>query len=321
MPRVREVFAGRSYIFALLIAVALIIANLIALPALAKPSSWPGQLAAFAPFALVAMASTPAILSGNGGIDISVGPLMITTNVILVTWLLPHSGLDSGWVDIPILLAFGAFVGAVNGFFVAVLRYKSVIATLCTFFVLSGLVLKIAPQPITSSSNWTAPLAGKVGPIPGALFLIVAPLVIWFLLGRTPYLRTLFAVGGNDATTYSAGVDVTRTRLVAYALGGLIAAIGGIALTALVETTQVEAVGDYTLAALAAVALGGTAFTGGHGGLWGSLLGAVSIYLLPTLLVSLHVSATWEQFVYGALLAVGVIVGARFGTKTEAVAA
>lgn len=314
MPDVRELLRTKPFMFALLLAVALLIANLVSQSDFGSPGNWPTELAALAPFALIAMASTPSILSGGGGLDISVGPVMVLINVVLVRWLLPHDGLDTAWAGVPLLLLLGAAVGAVNGLLVAVLRYQPVIATLCMFFVLTGVVLKIAPQTQSAHANWTGDLAEKVGPVPGALLLLAIPAVAWLLLARTAFHRNLYAVGGNDATAFSAGVDVARTRVVAYALGGVFAAIAGIALTALVQATQATSSTAYTLVALAAVALGGTSLAGGRGGLLGSFLGAVCIYLLQTLLGSLHVSSTWLQVVYGGLLILGVIVGARLTT-------
>jgi ribose transport system permease protein len=312
MPDLRELLRTKSFVFALLLAVALLVANIVAEPNFGKPGNWPEELATLAPFAIVAMASTPAILSGGGGLDISVGPVAILSNVILIEWLLPHGATDSAWVAIPLLMLIGAAVGAINGALVAVLRYQPVIATLCAFFVISGVVLKIAPTVAHApSGNWTVQFADKVGPIPGGLLLIAIPLAIWFALSRTAFHRNLYAVGGNDATAFSAGVNVTVTRIIAYVLGGMFAAVGGIALTALVQTTQTTAVTQYTLIALAAVALGGTSFAGGRGGLIASLLGALCIYLLQTLLGAVGVSATWLQVVYGGLLVVGVVVGAR----------
>jgi ribose transport system permease protein len=312
LPDLRELLRTKPFVFALLLAVALLVANILAEPNFGKPGNWPEELSTLAPFAIVAMASTPAILSGGGGLDISIGPIAILTNVVLVFWLLPHDGTDSAWISIPILLAIGAGVGAVNGVLVATLRYQPVIATLCTFFVLSGVVLKIAPDVKNAvSGNWTVHLADKVGPVPGGLILMAIPLVVWFGLSRTAFHRNLYAVGGNDATAFSTGVNVAATRIIAYALGGMFAAVGGIALTALVQTSQTTGVTQYTLIALAAVALGGTSFAGGRGGLIASLLGAICIYLLQTLLGALNVSSTWLQVVYGGLLVVGVVVGAR----------
>jgi len=206
----------------------------------------------------------------------------------------------------------GAAIGAINGVLVAVLRYQPVIATLCSFFVLSGIALKIGATPKNVTGvHWLAELGDKVGPIPGALVLMAIPVVLWLVLSRTSFHRVLYAVGGNDATAFSAGVNVAAVRIAAYSLGGLFAAVAGVALTALVLSTQASAVASYTLVALAAVALGGTPMGGGRGGLLGSILGAVCIYELQTALSALGVSASWNQFVYGGLLVVGVVVGAR----------
>lgn len=309
MPDFPRLLRTRPFMFALLLAIALLLANIVADPTLASPENWPDELAALAPFALVAMASTPSIISGGGGLDISIGPLTVLCNVILVVWLLPN--IDSAWLGLPLLLLIGAGIGAINGFLIAVLRYQPVIATLCTFFVLSGVSLKIAATPHTAApGNWTIDLAGKVGPIPGALLLLAIPVVIWVALSRTTYHRNLYSVGGNDTTAYVSGVKVVATRVIAYAVGGLFAAVAGVALTALVQSTQATAGTQYTLIALAAVALGGTPLGGGRGGLLGSSLGAASIYLMQTLLSALSVPPTWLQIVYGGLLVIGVVVGA-----------
>jgi ribose transport system permease protein len=311
-----EQLRRRPWLFAALLAICLLAANIIAEPTFGKPGNWAVELGTLAPFAIVAMASTPAIVSGGGGLDISIGPIAVLSNVILVCWLLPHSGLDSAWVGIPLLMLIGAFIGAINGFLVAVLRYQSVIATLCTFFVLAGVVAKISPTPKTpAAGNWTVNLADEVlGFLPGALLLMAIPLVIWFVLSRTAFHRNLYAVGGNDASAFSAGVNVTATRVIAYAMGGCFAAVGGIALTALVQSTQSAGFAQYTLIALAAVALGGTSFAGGRGGLVASLLGACCIYLMQTLLGAAGVSSSWLNFVYGAMLVAGVVVGAKLLT-------
>src|SRR5207248_451826 len=162
----RDFLRSRPFGFALLLSLALLVANIVAEPSFGNPSNWPQELASFAPLAIVAMASTPSILSGGGGLDLSVGPLVIFCNVVPI-----HLG-DKVW-----------------------------------FF-------------------------------PGALLTILVPATIWFALSRSAYHRQLYAVGGNQSTAFSAGVDVTKTRIVAYALGGLFAAVGGIALTALVQSSQ-----------------------------------------------------------------------------------
>jgi ribose transport system permease protein len=311
---------ARPYLFALCLCGFLLAVNVVADSSFGDPSNWPQELASLAPFAIVAMASTPAILSGRGGLDVSIGPLATVLSVVLVVWLLPN-GITSAWLCVPILLALGTAVGAINGALVAIGRLQPVIATLCGLFVLSGLAEKIAGVPKVALPNWTGELAHSLGPVPGALVLMAAPVVIWTLLGRTPLLGALYGVGGDDVTCFTAGIDVARVRVFAYALGGLFAAIGAIAITALLQTANASLGLQYTLVALAAVSLGGTPLGGGRGGLFGSFLGASSIYLLQTLLSSLHVSVTWLQVVYGAMLAVGVIVGSQVTRPPSARAA
>jgi ribose transport system permease protein len=307
----RELLRTRPFGFALLLSLVLLAANIIAEPSFGDPSNWPPELASFAPLAIVAMASTPSILSGGGGLDLSVGPLAIFCNVLLVHKFFPH-GLDSGWAAVPLILLIGAAIGAVNGVLVTMLRYQPVIATLCTFFILIGLNVKFGASPRPApAGNWTTDLGDKVWFFPGALITILVPAVVWMLLSRTAYHRQLYAVGGNQSTAFSAGVDVTATRIVAYALGGLFAAIAGIALTALVQSSQAASSAQYTLIALAGVALGGTVLGGGRGGLVGSALGAFAIYLMQTFLSAVNVPPTWNSVVYGGMLVAGVVVGAR----------
>jgi ribose transport system permease protein len=104
---------------------------------------------------------------------------------------------------------------------------------------------------------------------------------------------------------------VPLTRIVAYTTGGVFAAIGGIALTAVVQSSQAESTSYYILVALTAVALGGTSLFGGRGGLRGSFFGAAALYLMQNFLTAVSVSPNWLNVVYGLMLLVGVIAGAR----------
>lgn len=310
MPDLRRFLAAHTAAFAVALAALLAIANVIALPAWAEPDNWAGELAAFAPFALVAMASTPAVLSG--GVDISIGPLATFVNVVVVVWLLPSDVFGGPELAIPAALAVGLLFGLINGVLVAVFRFQSIIATLCLFFILTGACLKLAETPESApTGNWTESLAGSLGPVPGGLLLIALPVALWLLLRATPYHRALYAVGCDDATAFSAGVDVRGTRVIAYGLGGLIAGAAGLALTVLLQSADATLAQQYTLIAFAAVALGGTRVGGGIGGFTGAIAGAAAIYLLQTLLTAIHVPSTWLQVAYGAMLIAGVLLGAR----------
>jgi len=220
---------------------------------------------------------------------------------------------------VPVCLVIGAAVGALNGTLVTVFRFQPVVATLCMNFILTGLATQIEGGSTPQGSTWwTNDLASSFGPIPGGLITLGAVLAIWFALSRTAYLRNLYATGGDDAAAFSAGLDVTRVRILAYTTGGLFAGVGGLALMAVLMEGEAGNATMYTLVALAAVALGGTAFTGKRGSLIGSLLGAACMYLITNVLSAAHVPDTWTNAIYGGLLLVAVIFSAGLAHATQA---
>jgi len=277
---------------------------------------WTEQLGTFAPLAIAAMASTPSIISGGGGFDLSVSPLMTFISCAMVVWLAPHG--MGGAVAVPILLVIGACVGAVNGLVVTQLRVPPIVATLAMYFILIGADLKVVPVPAYLSSTWMSHLSLSVWGIPGGLFTIGFPLLVWSILGLTPYLRTLYAVGSNDASAFSSGVNVNLVRVSAYALGGTFSAVGGIALTGLVRSADSSSAAAYTLVAIASVALGGTSLWGGRGGLVGAIFGAACIYLLASLITDVGVPQTWLQIVYGGVLLVAISLSGLSARKRVA---
>jgi ribose transport system permease protein len=264
------------------------------------------QLAIAAPATIAALASAPSII--GGGFDLSISPLLIFTNCVYVVWLAPH-GLG-GAIAVPLVLGAGLLTGLITGLAITILRVQPVVVTLAMYFGLQGVDLAMAPNPASLGENhrWIYDLAGSVGPVPGALFTIGAPLLIWFLIKYVPFRRLLFAVGSNDATAFSAGVNVTAVRIASYGLGGLFAGIGGLALTALVQSANAATSTQYALPAIAALVLGGTSLAGGRGGLIGVVFGAFSIYLLQNLLANYQVNPAWLQIVYGGILIVAVVI-------------
>jgi ribose transport system permease protein len=292
-----------SFGFAAVLAVAMLVANIATVHGGFGVAD---QLANVAPMAIAAMASAPSIIAG--GFDISISPLILLTNAVYIVWLAPN-GLG-GAVSVPIILGLGLAVGLLNGLLIIVLRVQAIVVTLAMFFSLQGVVLFVAPNPVSlSGSGWIQHLAGSVGPIPGGVFTIGLPLLIWFSLRLVPLGRLLYAVGSNDTTAFSSGVNVNAVRVASYGIGGLFAGIGGLALTGLVNSANASSSTEYTLVAIAAVVLGGTPLVGGRGGLVGPLLGAFSIYLMQNLLATFAINPAYLQIVYGGILIVAVVLG------------
>ena len=307
----------RAWELPALLAVALLIANFIAQHSLLSWSAWPVTFAELATPALLAMASTPAIL--GGGIDISIAPLFTLVSVVIEVMLLGH-GVTSAFVVIPAAVAAGAAVGAVNGVLVNYGRYQAVVATLCMNFILSGFALGYAPSPVSGTAGWLTSLGSTWAGLPGGLILIAVPLLAWWGLSRTPFVKTLLAVGGSETTAYTAGVNVAGVRTLAYTVGGAIAGLAGVAIVAQLHQAEADAgfVTPFILLALAAVALGGTSMTGGRGSLLGALLGAAVIFLIENLLGALGLSSFWSQAVYGATLIVAVVFAALSLSRARA---
>jgi ABC-type sugar transport system ATPase subunit/ribose/xylose/arabinose/galactoside ABC-type transport system permease subunit len=299
----------RAWQLPAVLAVALLIANFAAQHSLLSWSAWPVTFAELATPALLAMASAPAIL--GGGIDISVAPLFTLASVVIEVMLLGH-GIRSAFIVIPVAVAVGALIGLVNGLLVNYGRYQAVVATLCMNFILSGVALAYAPAPVSGTTGWLTSLGATVGGVPGGLILLAVPLLAWWGLNRTPFVRTLLAVGGSETTAYTAGVNVAAVRTLAYTFGGAIAGLAGVAIIAQLHQAEADAgfVTPFILLAIAAVAIGGNSLAGGRGGLAGALLGAAVIFLIENLLSAVGLSSFWSQAVYGATLILAVVFAA-----------
>jgi len=186
-------------------------------------------------------------------------------------------------------------------------------------FILSGFALGYAPSPVSGTVGWLTALGSTWGGVPGGLILIVVPLLCWWGLARTPFVRTLLAAGGSETTAYTAGVNIAAVRTIGYTIGGAIAGLAGVAIVAQLHQAEADTgfVIPFILLALAAVAIGGTSMTGGRGGLLGALLGAVVIFLIENLLGAAGLSSFWSQAVYGATLILAVVFAALSAARAR----
>jgi ribose transport system permease protein len=295
----------RSAGFALVLLIVLLVINLFLNPARFAPSAWGTLIGLAAPLIGAALASAPVILAGRGGIDISVGPLMGFVNAIVIQALFLSAGISSPFVLIPAALLVGAAIGAINGLMTTVIRIQPIVATLGTYLVLTGVTLTILPAPVGPAPDWLKAMAGTYSILPLAVIALA-----WWLIRRLPYYDLLMAIGSDDRAAYTAGVDVTRVRFIAYVITGLFAGIAGLMLTALIGSADPNIGQTYTLIAVAAVALGGVSLAGGRGGLIGAAIGAIDIFLLQSVLTSFNVSTYVLQIAYGAILVAAVILTA-----------
>jgi ribose transport system permease protein len=285
--------------------IVLLLANVTLDGAFRDVSSWGALVAAAMPFVLAAMAAVPSLLSGRGGIDVSVGAVMSLVNAT-VMGVLVWNGISSPLAIVSVTLGIGLLAGFVNGVLVAYVRVPAIIATLGTYFVFSSRAFIVIPRSGGSTPKWLADLRGQWGPVPSATAFLVAVVLVWLLLSSTSYVRNLLATGSDDRAAYTAGVQVAHVRLVAYTLGGLIAAIAGLALTASIGSGDAGAGTPYTLFSLAGAALGGVSLAGGRGGMLGAALGGFIFFLTQNLLTAMNVSVFALDIATGMVVLVAV---------------
>ena len=141
------------------------------------------------------------------------------------------------------------------------------------------------------------------------LILIVIVAVIWLPIRRSRAGLALYAVGSNRNAAYLAGVNVSRTRIGAYALSGTFAALGGLALTAAAGIGDPHSGDIYTLNSVAAVVLGGVSLLGGVGGLIGPIAAAFVLTLIKTIMIIKGVDQNWAQVIQGAIIVLVMMIG------------
>lgn len=301
---------ARSYAWPVLGALLVFIAlDAAASPAFMDPGNWNAMLVGAAPSIIIAMAQTIPVLSGDGGIDLSVGPLAGVVNALIASVLVSH-----GWSDpvsiIGVTIIVGVASGLLNGFMVAIVRVQPIIATLGTYLVYQGMTLEMLPQAGGQAPDWLRGLAEVHMGVPGVLLVFAVIAVAWLALERTAFRRNLLAIGGDSRAAYASGVNVAAVRILAYVIGGLLAAVAGLVFTAALGSGDPRVGVPYTLTSIASVALGGVALSGGRGGLLGAGAAGALLFLIQTLFTLAQVSIFYLQIAYGAILLVALTLNA-----------
>jgi ribose transport system permease protein len=276
-------------------------------PKILAPESWAATVAVALPFVLTALAETIPVLSGNGGLDLSVGPFTGFVTVLVAGVLVP-AGISSPVVLIPLVLAIGLAAGLVNGIVVAYVRLPAIIGTLGTYLFYTGIAAEVLTSPGGAVPNWLMDLNGGFGWFPAAWIPLVVVGLAWWGLSRTAYVRNLLAVGGDDRAAFTAGINVAATRCWAYGFAGVLAALAGLMLTGLIRSGDATVGSPYTISAITAVALGGISLGGGRGGLAGAAVGGAALYLIQNLLIFSHVSVFEQQIANGLILILALAI-------------
>jgi ribose transport system permease protein len=259
------------------------------------------------PLALAAVAQAICVI--GGGIDLSIGSMMALTSVIGAV-LMKGQSEEFGLAVVIGVVILGLLIGAINGAVIVFTRVPDIVVTLAMAFVWAGFALLVLASPGGGSAKWLRDII--LGPflnewVPkSAIVLAVTVGVIWIPLRRSRLGLAIYAIGSNQLAAFRSGVAVGQTKIIAYGLTGLFAALAGLGLTASTGIgTPVP--GPYTLTSVAAIVLGGVSLAGGRGGVLGPIVAVLILQLIRTDMTFLNVDTNLAIVAQGAIL-IGVVM-------------
>lgn len=266
---------------------------------------------------IISVGMTLVILSG--GIDLSVGSVLALSGAVAAGLL--KNGLTLAGFDLYIgftvlgavlaALVVGGLLGLFNGVMITRFQIPPFVATLAMLTIGRGLtMLWTGGFPITSLGKSFAFLGtGWFLATPMPVWISAAAVALFYFISKNTRLgRYVYAVGGNERAALLSGLNVEKIKLVVYTLTGVLAAVGGVLVTARLDSAQPNAGMGYELDSIAAVVIGGTSLSGGRGSILGTVLGALIIGVLNNGLVLLNVSPFWQQVIKGVVILLAVAI-------------
>jgi ribose/xylose/arabinose/galactoside ABC-type transport system permease subunit len=272
-------------------------------PAFLRPKNLTDVLHQAAALGILSIGQTFVILTGRGGLDLSVASVMATVAVIVAK---NTGGQNELLLPAALMcLVFGVLVGLANGLLVTKRRVPPFMATLGMMIIIQGLrfiYTKGAPKgdfpPFLRFLG-----RGSLGPIPvSILSLAILTIVAFIVMRKTLFGRQLYAVGGNIDTAYLSGYKTDLIVTTTYMISGFTAAIAGMYLAGWIGIADNWVGKGYELDSIAAVVMGGTSFEGGQGGVLGTIAGVLIIMMLYDLILLLHLPVQAQYIVKGAVI-------------------
>lgn len=251
------------------------------------------------------------VLMISGGIDLSVGSSISVAAVIVGKWL--KAGYPVG-IGIVLGLLIGSFIGFLNGMLASHTRAHPFILTLGNMTLFQGVAIIITEgYPITDLGEKFEFIGGAmIWRIPFIVILFfVVLLICFFLLRYTRLGRIAYAIGGNEYTTYLAGIKVKRYKIIYYVMCGFLTGLASMVLASRISSAIPTMGAGFELQSIGAVVIGGTPLTGGRGKVWGTLTGVLLLGIIANGLNLLHVEASWQYVVTGGIIIFAVILHER----------
>jgi ribose transport system permease protein len=279
-------------------------------PSLMTSSGIGGAEIVVAPLILSTYALMATALAGRATVDLSIGPLIGFINVTLIQLGAIQVVTSPTAVFVYVLLA-GVLYEIVFGLIVIWVRVQPIIVSLSGYLALSGINLVILPRPGGTAPDWMSTWGAGTSIFTPALFMVAAATIGWLIFSTTPFYSHLRLMGSDERAAYTSGVRIGVVRIGAHIVSGLFAGLAALSYTALISSGDPTQGTTYTLISVTALVLGGTSLAGGRATVFGSLLGALNLFLIGYVLSTFDFGSV-QGFVtdlcYGLILVLSLLL-------------
>lgn len=301
---VRSWLRNKPWLPALVTSVVLLVLGEILSPGYA---SWAGInqiLGAASILAIASCGQSMVMMSGNFGIDLSVGEVMSLTAV--AGYMVMNGGESYLPLAILVVLLIGAAFGVINGALVSLVRLPALVVTLGTMVVAQGVVLVLASSGTPAGSvprildDMTTKSVGGIKWV--TILAVVFVTAVALFVSRSRFGRMLLLVGSNREAARLSGLNVRRVVILTFVLAGMCSGVAGLLLLSYAGTANLDLGSSYLVLSIAATVIGGTSLAGGEGSIIGAATGAIAFEVINTLMLTLGASNAIRQMIVGGLL-------------------
>ena len=302
--------SGTYMLVPILLLFLLLIIAVLRSPNLISPAGIGSAVIVLTPLALATYALMALAIAGRGTVDLSIGPLMGFINVTLVV-LSGMGALESPVAFFLYAVVVGIAYQLLMALIIVYVRVQPIIVALSGYLALSGINLVILPRPGGTAPEWMSSWGLGTTLDSPILVILVLSTAAWLVFTSTAFYGHLRLMGSDERAAYTSGVRITIVRLGAHCIAGVFAALAALTYTALIGSGDPTQGTTYTLISVTALVLGGTSLAGGRGGVIGSLLGAVNLFLIGYVLATFNFGAV-QGFVtdlaYGLILVLSLLL-------------
>lgn len=263
---------------------------------------------------MASIGQAAAIISGDSGLDMSIGAIMSLTALFGPMVAVENAGL-SMIIMVVVSIGIGAIIGLLNGIGIQILKIVPLVMTLIMSTVVNGFAIMVTKgQPSVSVpkvlQGISKTLFGPFRILPVTVIVILVLLEVFFLR-KSKYGRSLFLTGCNRRAARLCGLNSKWIVILAYIFCGACAGLAGLMLVGYAGTAQMSMADSYTMLSVAAVVIGGTKLAGGKGSFIGGALGACVLTLITTILQALNMAAGLRSLIQGIILIAVLMLNSR----------